>query len=341
MSDKKQAPTGAARAAAFLLSIDRVAAQNVIKHLDQRVVSEVAAAMTELGDEFTDSSEIDRLYRDMVLAINSKHGVQAAGEDELRGMLEAAFGPDGAQRTLDTIHERRRHERPFMEVEAFPPELVSTVLVDEPPSAVALVLTHVDPGIAAGVISTFDDDFALEVVTRMATVVPPGIETLHTIAAQLVQKLQSGHGVQVSVDTSARLRTIAEMLHYTTVETERSLLQALENEDDEMVSEIREYMFTWANLSEVDKRSMQKILASIDTRTLAVALKACPAEVEDNVIGNLSERVKDMVLEERELAGPVPMPEVEAARQEVLRGVHALIDSGEFQPMRGGADLVA
>ena len=131
------------------------------------------------------------------------------------------------------------------------------------------------------------------------------------------------------------------MLHYTTVETERSLLEALEGEDDEMVGEIREYMFTWTNLSEVDKRSMQKILASVDTRTLAIALKACPPDVEDNVIGNLSERVKEMVIEERELAGPVPMPEVQAARGEVLRGVHALIDSGEFQPMRGGEDLVA
>lgn len=342
--EKQKGPkvhSGAARAAAFLLSIERHQAQSVIKHLDESVVGEVAAAMTEIGNDFTASSEIDKLYRDMVIAINAKKGVQAAGQKELKAMLSASFGEERGQAVIDSIHQRRLHERPFMYVEAFPAEMVSTVLVDEPPSAVALVLTHVDPGLAAGVISTFEDEFALEVVTRMAIVVPPGIETLHTIAAQLVEKLESGRGKQVVVDPTLRLKTIAEMLHYTTADTERTLLEALEGEDDEMAGEIREYMFTWANLADVDKRSMQKILASVDTRTLAIALKACPADVEDNVIGNLSERVKEMVIEERELAGPVPMPEVSAARGEVLKGVHALIDSGEYQPMRGGEDLVS
>jgi len=276
----------------------------------------------------------------MVIAINAKTGVLAAKPKELHEMLTASFGPDDAQQVIDSIHERRMHERPFMHVEAFPAELVSTVLVDEPASAAALVLTHVDPGLAAGVISIFEEEYALEVVNRMATVVPPGIDTLHTIAGQLVEKLNSGRGPVATIDSSERLKSIAEMLHFTTLETERALMEGIEGEDDEMAGEIREFMFTWVNLAEIDKRSMQKILASVDTRTLAIAMKACPADVEDNLTGNLSTRVKEMVIEERELAGAVPMPEVLAARGEVLKGVYALIDSGEFQPVRGGEDLV-
>ena len=108
-----------------------------------------------------------------------------------------------------------------------------------------------------------------------------------------------------------------------------------------MAAEIRESMFTWVDLGEVDKRSMQKILASVDTRTLALALKACVPEVEANVISNLSTRVQEMVAEERELAGLVPMTEVLASRAEIMRAVHALIDAGEFKPSRGGEELVA
>ena len=86
---------------------------------------------------------------------------------------------------------------------------------------------------------------------------------------------------------------------------------------------------------------MQKILGTVDTKTLSVALKGCTPEVEENVLGNLSSRVREMVSEERELAGPVPMSEVKSARDEVLRNIRAMIEAGEFKPTRGGDELVA
>ena len=47
------------------------------------------------------------------------------------------------------------------------------------------------------------------------------------------------------------------------------------------------------------------------------------------------------LIEERELAGPTPMSEVLAARAEILKAVHSLIDSGDFQPARSGEEIVS
>jgi flagellar motor switch protein FliG len=47
-----------------------------------------------------------------------------------------------------------------------------------------------------------------------------------------------------------------------------------------------------------------------------------------------------MVKEERELAGPMTLAEVKLARDEVLKNIRALIESGEFRPNRGGEELV-
>jgi flagellar motor switch protein FliG len=85
---------------------------------------------------------------------------------------------------------------------------------------------------------------------------------------------------------------------------------------------------------------MQKILGSIETRTLALALKASPQDVQDNILSNLSARVRLMVAEEKELAGAVPMTDVQSARGEILKNVRALMESGEFKPARAGAELV-
>jgi flagellar motor switch protein FliG len=85
---------------------------------------------------------------------------------------------------------------------------------------------------------------------------------------------------------------------------------------------------------------MTKILGTVDTKTLSVALKGCSRAVEQNILGNLSSRVRDMVAEERELAGPLPLADVKIAREEVLKSIRALIEAGEFRPNRGGDELV-
>jgi flagellar motor switch protein FliG len=85
---------------------------------------------------------------------------------------------------------------------------------------------------------------------------------------------------------------------------------------------------------------MQKILASIDTRTLAIALKASPEPVLDNVMRNLSSRVRDMVIDEKELIGPMPFSEVLQSRAEIMAAVRVLMDNGEFSPARAGEELV-
>jgi len=72
-----------------------------------------------------------------------------------------------------------------------------------------------------------------------------------------------------------------------------------------------------------------------------VALKGSPPDVEDNIMANLSSRVKDIVADERDLAGPMPMSEVNASRGEIMVAVRALMEAGEFSPTRSGEELVS
>ena len=332
---------GAHRVAAFLLSLERDNALEVLRHFDEEVVSEVASAMTELGEEFADAEKVTELYYDLAKQVNAATKITAPSPSQLQVLLEEAFGEDRAGALLGELRRRHEHEQPFAAVEDHLPSSIARALADETPSSCAIVLSHLDPGVSANVVSALDPEFALEAVTKMATLNAPPIGTLQSIARNLEERLVVIASGPVAPDPAARLKTIAEMLNYSTPELERSVLEGLEKDHEEMVGEIREYMFTWTDLAVVDKRAMQKILASIDTRTLAISLKACSADVEDNIASNLSSRVKDMVLEERELAGAVPMSEVLVARGEILKAVHALIESGEFSPARSGEELVS
>ena len=332
--------SGAQRAAAFLLSLEKTVSAEVMRNLDPKVVSKIAEAMTDLDPDLCSVNAVDGLYRDLARTFHQRTGVRPQDDFELYALLESSYGDSEAERVLTEIHDRRRREQPFAFLEAAPSNLAARVLKEESPGVVGLILSHVAPSTSAEVLATFDDDTTLEIVRRMTTVTPPGIETMLTIADDLQERIREASLVPAPRAQEDSLRTVADMLTFADTEVEHNVLTGLEAEDDLVASQVREFMFTWEDLSSIEKRAMQKILASVDTKTLSIALKACSSEVADNVMNNLSSRVREMVIDEKELLGSMPMSDVLMARSEITTAVRALMDSGEFSPARAGEELV-
>jgi flagellar motor switch protein FliG len=332
--------SGAQRAAAFLFSLDKNAAANVIKHIDETVIVEVVEAMGHLEPGMVGGEMQRQLDKELVKSLHKPRAARIRSDAELHTMLEQTLGKQQAASLFEKIRERLLQERPFFAMENHAPESIAKVLASESNAVAALVLAHLDPSLSADVLAKLDSERALLLVKRMATLVPPGFETLVAIAQDLSKRLETLASGPVAPHPSVRLKTIAEVMNYSQPEVEKVVLEGIDKENAQMAAEIREFMFTWENLADVDKRAMQKILASVQTRTLAVALKACSEPVEANIMNNLSQRVREMLRDERELAGPMPMKEVLAARAEIMRAVRELMGSGEFSPAKAGEELV-
>lgn len=333
--------TGVHRVAAFLLSLDPDVAKRVIGHLAPDVVEAVAQAMLELPNDLDGAAAADDLHRQIALALHGPKRLRACADGDLARILTGALGAERAEKVLARIRERRMLEQPFSELERANPYALGTVLRSESPAVAALVMAHLSPAFSAACLGAFDHDVALDVVKRMATITPPPYATLRIVADRLAKRMQEAAANPTPADGKARLKTVAELLSNSEAEMERGVLEAIGADDAGMAAEIREFLFTWEDIGTIDKRSMQKILGAVDTKTLSLALKGASTSVEENVMNNLSQRVRDMVREEREMIGAVPLAEIMAGREEVMRSVRALIESGEFRPSRGGEELVA
>lgn len=331
--------TGSQRVAAFLLSLDKGLGAEVMRHLDPKVLPGVAEAMTELDPSLCSPEAVDGLFAQLARSVFRGAGVRPQDAYELRDLLEATFGPDQAAKVLDAIEARRRQSRPFEFIEKAEPAAAARVLREESPAVVALVLSHVSPTTSAEVLGAFEPKRALEVVKRMTDIEPPGLDTILAVGADLERRL-AGLGTPRGRERSESLRTVADLLNFSKSDAGKAVLEGIEEENGEVADQIREYMFTWDDLAKIDKRAMQKILASVDTKTLSMALKASPAPVEENIMGNLSSRVREMVADERETAGAVPLSEVVQARNEILKAARGLMEAGEFSPATGGEELV-
>ncbi|MDE0896126.1 MAG: hypothetical protein OSB10_06035 [Planctomycetota bacterium] len=337
MSDKPL--RGSDKVAAFLLSLDEEQAVGLLKHLPDYLVGEVAEAMTNLDSSAATEERINSLFKDIATKTNVRGPVRPQKPSEMKAMLETSFGPKRADKVLVEIDTRNEMEFPFREVDNYAPSSIASVLRNESIAVASVVLAHLAPSSSAAVLAALDEEDALQIVRGMTTLVPPNFDTLRGIAADLVAQLDNASSIS-TIDSGKQLKTIAELLNYSGTELEQSVLGGIESEDEGTAKEIREYMFTWDDLATVEKRAMQKILGSVNTRTLSIALKASTPEIESNIMANLSTRVRAMVAEERELTGPMAMSEVNLMRAEIMDAVRGLMDSGEFSPAKSGEDLV-
>jgi flagellar motor switch protein FliG len=331
---------GYQRVAAFLLSLEPPLASSILKGMPSDVVTRVAQAMIDLDPRLTEQGVASELVRELARGLNRPRQVSACGQDHLRKLLGEAFGKQ-ADELMRQIHEKRLATRPFLELERHSPAEIASLLREESAAVAALVLAHLDPGQTALVLKELAEETALDVVRRMVELEPPNAALVRTIAADLAQRIAAAPLPAKGADPSRRLQSVAKVLNNSAPEMEKKVIEALAQSDQKLAEELREQLFTWEDIATLNRRAMTKILGTVDTKTLAVALKGCSQAVEQNVLSNLSSRVREMVLEERELAGAMPIADVQLARDEFLKGIRALIEAGEFRPSRGGDALVS
>src|SRR6185503_19941017 len=162
---------------------------------------------------------------------------------------------------------------------------------------------------------------------RMVELEPPSPQLVRSIATDLAQRVAAAPLPTAGADPAKRLQSVAAILNNSAPEMEKKVIEALAQSDEKLAGELREQLFTWEDIGTLNRRAMTKILGTVDTKTLSVALKGCSKAVEHNILSNLSSRVREMVIEERELAVPMPIADVKQARDELLKNIRALIES--------------
>lgn len=93
---------------------------------------------------------------------------------------------------------------------------------------------------------------------------------------------------------------------------------------------IEKNLFTFDMISNLDDRSIQKILRETARDTLAMALKNAPENIQEKIFRNMSKRAANLVKEDMEFFDPVKPDDVNAARDEMIKTVIALSGKGEI-----------
>ena len=325
--------SGARKAAILLMSLGAKDAAGLFRHLRRTEVEAITVEIANL--KRVDRDQQTEVLNEFYQMSRAEGEIAEGGMEMAREILEKAF--DGP-RANEIMHRLTNflQRRPFDQLRKADATQILSFILNEHPQTIAVLLAYMEPTQASEVLSALPPDLQSDVARRIALMGRAAPEMLKVVEGLIDKKLSSLAADEVY--GAGGLNTIVPILNNTDRSSERTILARLEENDPELAEEIRNRMFVFENIVQIEDRAMQKILRRVDNKTLAMALKGTAAEVTQKVMKNLSQKAAELLEDDIEVLGPVRIRDVEQAQREIVNIIRQLEDQGELVISRGERD---
>jgi flagellar motor switch protein FliG len=306
--DFRQLP-GSLKAAILIKSMGERAAAGLLSRLTSQEREMVSRHLDQIGS--LSPEVVDQVAREFTRMAQ----MAKSGRAQLTG------GADNREEPADKKIEGLEAVRALSAAEIY--ELIK----DEHPQTVAIVMVHLKTQVASELLSLLPDEKKTDVSVRIAgmdKVIASMVEEVNEVFKEILKNKKS-----TVASFSGGVDRLAEILNQADEISSELILNEIEEATPELAAEIKQKMFVFEDLVLVDDRGFQKLLRRVETKELAVALKAASEEVKQKVFRNMSERAADMLREEMDTLGPVRMKEVSDSQQTITAIIQEMEAKGE------------
>ncbi|ASQ45417.1 flagellar motor switch protein FliG [Legionella clemsonensis] len=327
---------GIERAAILLLGMGEKNAAEVLKHLEPRQVQKVGMAISTMSS--VSKAKMQGVLGEFLNAIEDQTSLTVDAENYLRTVLINALGEENAIPFIDRILVSDK-DSGLNRLKWLDARLIADVIRNEHPQIIATILIHLDSEQSAEVVSYFSSEKRAEVLLRMCTidtVKPEAISELgHVIERQL-----SGQKVGKTASAGG-IKSVADVINFLEGSVETDVLDRIQEWDSELCDKIKDKMFVFENLVDMDNRSVQTLLRDVSTEQLMLALKGTTEPVKEKIFDNMSKRAADLLRDDLEMQGPVKVSEVEKAQRDILAIARSLAEEGKIAlGTKGGDEMI-
>ena len=330
---RKEGLTGAQKCAIVCMAVGQKEAARILQEFTPEQVEQVTREILLM--ESISPDVVQSVLNEFDQAARTITELPAGGEPYARRILDQALGTDRASSLLQKLLEQTRGMGLACLSKASPETMVG-ILRSEHPQVVATILTHLEPEQASKVLQGMEADAAADLLYRIARMEKVSPEMLALVASGFENRADvAAERPSGSVGGPA---AAAMLINLTGGELEKQILDSVEARDSEMAAKIKSLMFVLEDLLSIDSKGIQRILREVETKELALALKAASDELKRHIKSNMSERAGEALDEEIELLGPVRVRDVEAAHARIIEAVQQLDENGEIVMRRTGAE---
>lgn len=226
----------------------------------------------------------------------------------------------------------------FRWLRAVPPTQLVQCIRNERPQVAALVLGHLPPEQAALVLSALPEQVQGEVALRLTAMQPTDPEVVKGIDEILLQRLSTSENAAFT--EVGGNETVVNILNNVDRGTEKKIMEFLTEAAQDTAEAIKEMMFVFDDIVNLDDRAVQVILRDVPQDDLRLALKGSADSVKELFFRNMSQRAAETLKEDLEASGPVRLRDVESAQGRIAFVARALDEAGEISIRDKGEDVV-
>ena len=313
--------------AIFLIIVGQECAAQILKHLDEHELEAVAAEMSKqtlVSQEV--QSAILREFSDVALQAGTS---VRGGADYAQSTLEKAVGTFKASNMMSRLAPTRPPVGALEKVIDLDSRQIFNLIKQEQSQTIALVASYLPAERASQLLAMMKQEQRDQVVERLATLSPTPIEVVEKVVAVLVSKLSAKP--TRALNQTGGVKSAADLLNALDKNASKEILSAIEERNPELGASIRKKMFTFEDLTHIDLTGLQKVMREVDIRDLAVALKTASEQLKKILLGAISKRAAETVLEEMSFLGAIKLKEIEAAQMRIIDVVRRLETEGEIE----------
>ncbi|MDH3357959.1 MAG: flagellar motor switch protein FliG [Desulfobacteraceae bacterium] len=325
--------SGPQKAAILFLTMGEEYSTALFKQLDEASIKKIGKYMSEITH--IPSDVLSTVMNEFLINFKSDGDVVISGEDFLKQIVNKSMDKESAREVFKVIGEKGTSV-PFSDLAYIPVENLINIIQGEHPQTIALILSYLPYEKAAEVLKSFPEELKIDVALRIVQIGQVDVEIVNELDKVIKNELSKIGGATRKCDG---IETLANILNQVDGITEESVLSHIENEDGDLADMVRQKMFVFEDLLQIENRHFRDILQNVDNQLLIKALKTTSDEMKDKVFSNLSERASEMLREDMEVMGPVKLSEVEEAQQEIIKVAKRLESEGRIVLSKGGDDV--
>jgi flagellar motor switch protein FliG len=325
--------SGPQKAAILFLTMGEEYSTALFKELDESSIKKIGKYMSEITH--IPSDVLSTVMNEFLTNFKGDGDVVVSGEDFLKQIVNKSMDKESAREVFKVIGEKGTSS-PFSDLAYIPAENLINIIQGEHPQTVALILSYLPYEKAAEVLKSFPEELKIDVALRIVQIGQVDVEIVNELDKVIKNELSKIGGATRKCDG---IETLANILNQVDGITEESVLSHIENEDGDLADMVRQKMFVFEDLIQIENRHFRDILQNVDNQLLIKALKTTSDEMKDKVFSNLSERASEMLREDMEVMGPVKLSEVEETQQEIIKIAKRLESEGRIVLAKGGDDV--
>jgi len=318
---------GAYKAAVLIVLLGEEVATQIYRNLPDADVQKLTQAIAEL--EYVSPQTALKVLEEFQSLTLTQDYLAQGGTEYATKLLVRSFGEDGARQLLEQVSRVAELSASKLDsLQNCDPQQLAKFLEGEHPQTIALILAHLDAKQASELLMRLPDQLRADAIKRMAQLRQFSPEMAQRVSVVLHKRLE-GLGQQIH-RTYAGFKGVAELLNRMEPASSKGILEMIEKDDPKVALNIRNLMFTFEDLLGVPEAGVRDLLAQLDKKTLAMALRGASDELKNFFFKSMSSRAVEMLKEDMEVLGPVRSRDVTKAQQEVVASARQLEQEGKI-----------